>query len=523
MTQLPTHIQALLSPAAYPHPAPRVDLVQTHISYVFLAGDFVYKVKKPVDLGFLDFTTLEKRRFYCQEEVLLNRRLCPGTYLDVVPIAYVAGEVCVDAAGPVVDYAVKMRRLPEDRMMERLLRRGAVDSEMLRGLAAKIADFHAAAETNEHIRSFGGLDTIMGNWRENFEQTEPFVGRTVSRRQYRDIEAYVEGFAEREAALLRRRVEEGRIRDCHGDLRAEAVCFQDGICIFDCIEFNERFRYSDTAADLAFLAMDLDFRRRRALSDELVGLYLGMSGDVTLPLVLDFYKCYRAYVRGKVDGFQLDEPEVPAEQKAAAQRRARRYFRLAHRYARPGVGRALVMMVGVTGTGKSYLANALAGRLGAALISSDATRKLLAGIAPTERREEPIDSGLYSPEATDRTYAAMLEQARPFLADDKPVILDATYHSRRRREGAVALARSLGARLLAVECVADEGLVRQRLGERRDQPWTTSDGRLEVYEAQRSRYEPPTELGELLRVDASRPLGEQLDEVEARLTAGSDW
>jgi aminoglycoside phosphotransferase family enzyme/predicted kinase len=519
MTQLPAHIEALLSPAAYPHPVGRVELVQTHISYVFLAGDFVYKVKKPVDLGFLDFTTLEKRRFYCHEELRLNRRLCPGTYLDVVPIGSAGGGVCVEAAGPAVDYAVKMKRLPEDCMMERLLRRRAVDPEMLRALAAKIAEFHAAAETNERISSIGGLETVVGNWRENFEQTEPFIGRTVSRRQFRDIEAYVEGFVEKETELFRRRVEEGRVRDCHGDLRVEAVCFPDGICIFDCIEFNERFRYSDVAADLAFLAMDLDFRGQQALSDELVGLYLGMSGDTTLPLVLNFYKCYRAYVRGKVDGFQLDEPEVPPEQRAAAQRRARRYFRLAHRYARPGVGRALVTMVGVTGTGKSYLANALAGRLGAAIISSDATRKTLAGIAPTERREEPIDSGLYSPEVTERTYAAMLERARPFLAGDKPVILDATYHGRRYREEAAALARSLGARFLAVECVVSESLVRERLAERRDEPRTISDGRWEVYEKQRSRYEPPSELGEadLLRLDTSRPLGEQLDRVQETL------
>ena len=187
MSSLPPHIAALLSPEAYPHKVERVDLVQTHISYVFLAGDFVYKVKKPVDLGFLDFTTLEKRRHFCQEEVRLNRRLCPGIYLDVVPVAYVEGNVAVDAAGTVVDYAVKMKRLPEERMMGHLLEKDAVTPEMVRGLARRLAEFHASAETGPDIEAFGGLETIAGNWRENFDQTEPYVGRTITARQFQEI------------------------------------------------------------------------------------------------------------------------------------------------------------------------------------------------------------------------------------------------------------------------------------------------------------------------------------------------
>jgi aminoglycoside phosphotransferase family enzyme len=306
----------------------RIDLVQTHISYVFLAGDFVYKLKKPVDLGFLDFTTLEKRRHFCQEEVRLNRRLCPGTYLGVASIAYVEGAVDVDAAGTVVDYAVKMKRLPEERMMGRLLEEDAVTPEMLRALTRRLAEFHASAETGPEIEPFGGLETIGGNWRENFEQTEPYVGRTVTARRFQETRAYVEAFLEQERALLESRVREGRVRDCHGDLRAEAVCFSDGICIFDCIEFNQRFRYSDVASDLGFLAMDLDYRGRPAMSDELVGLYLGMSGDSTLPLVLDFTSATGPTCGSKVEGFLL-APEVAAARKRPPEARARAFFRLA--------------------------------------------------------------------------------------------------------------------------------------------------------------------------------------------------
>jgi len=518
MSSLPPHIAALLSAEAYPHKVGRVDLIQTHISYVFLAGDFVYKVKKPVDLGFLDFTTLEKRRHFCQEEVRLNRRLCPGIYLDVVPIAYVEGNVAVDAAGTVVDYAVKMKRLPEERMMGHLLEKDAVTAEMVRALARRLAEFHASAETGPDIEAFGSLETIAGNWRENFEQTEPYVGFTITARQFQEIREYVEGFLVREAPLLQQRVAQGRVRDCHGDLRAEAVCFQDGICIFDCIEFNQRFRYSDVVADLAFLAMDLDFRGRPAMSDELVGLYLEMSGDSTLPLVLGFYKCYRAYVRGKVEGFLLAEPEVPATQMTAARGRARAYFRLAHSYARRRTPCTLINMAGLSGTGKSFLANALAGRLGAVVISSDVVRKRLAGVEPTERHIEPWERGIYAPELTERTYEAMLEEAEPHLGYGRPVILDATFLLRRHREAARDLARRRGVRYLAVECLAEESVARERLARRTEDPWTASDGRWEIFAVQRERFEPLTEVPrrKLLRVDTARPLGEQLDIIASR-------
>ena len=260
----------------------------------------------------------------------LNRRLCPGIYLDVVPVAYVEGKVAVDAAGTVVDYAVKMKRLPEERMMGHLLEKEAITPKMVRGLARRLAEFHASAETGARIEAFGSLETIAGNWRANIDQTETYVGRTITVRQLGKCGSTWKASSSRRGPCCSSGWREGRVRDCHGDLRAEAVCFQDGICIFDCIEFNERFRYSDVAADLAFLAMDLDFRDRPAMSDELVGVYLEVSGDRTLPLVLDFYKCYRAYVEDEPLGFLLDALEVQAAQKAAARGRARAYFRLAH-------------------------------------------------------------------------------------------------------------------------------------------------------------------------------------------------
>jgi len=517
---LPPHIEALLSPDAYPHPVDRVELRQTHISYVFLAGDFVYKIKKPLDLGFLDFSTLERRRHFCEEEVRLNRRLCEGTYVGVVPVSYVESDVKIGVKGQVVEYAVKMRRLPEAGMMSLLLERVEVTQQHLATLARTLADFHAASERSDEIDRYGGLETALVNWRENFEQTEPAIGRTITQGQFDDVRAFIENVAEGDAGVFELRVREGRARDCHGDLRSDAVCFQgDGVCIFDCIEFNERFRYSDVAADIAFLAMDLEYRGRRDLSDELLGLYLGATLDSTLPLVLPFYKCYRAYVRGKVEGFQLDQPEVGEAQKRHATEAARGYFELAHSYATQPAPHALIITIGVSGSGKSYLGNALAARLGAVVLSSDAVRKRLLGVDSTERHYVPFETDIYSPEVTERTYRALLEEARPWLARGKPVVLDASYLQRVYREAALRLAQDAYVRFLAVECEADEATVWERLSERRGDQRVVSDGRWEIYRAQQERREPVDELpvGTHMVVETARPLRVQIEAVLAHL------
>jgi hypothetical protein len=387
---------------------------------------------------------------------------------------------------------------------------------MVAELAGRIAHFHRTSERNERIDAFGGIDIVRGNWAENFQQTEPYIGRTITHNQLEEVRAFAENALNEDDDLFARRVEEGRIRDCHGDMRADAICFTGGeVCIFDCIEFNERFRYSDVASDIAFLAMDLEFRGRQDLSDELMSRYLGETLDSTLPLLLPFYKCYRAYVRGKVDGFQLDQPEISEEQKRQVTAGARRYFELAHAYATTSASRTLVITVGVTGSGKSFFANALASRIGAFVTSSDVTRKLLAGVPPTERHAEPADAGIYDPAMTERTYSALLDEARPWLERGKAVVLDATYLSREHRLSALRLAREAGARFLAVECEADEALVWQRLSQRSGEERAVSDGRWEIYQAQQEQREPVDELpfGSHAALDAGRPLREQVDAV----------
>lgn len=337
MPELSALLQALSTPKAYPHNPPAVKLVQTQISVVFLAGDYVYKVKKPVNFGFLDFTTLEKRRYYCQQEVALNSRLCSDTYLGVVAITQDRGRFSVEGRGKEVEWAVKMRALPSELMMDKLLERDAVTPEMVERIAARLAAFHVIAAIGEQLAAIGGLEMVNRNVQENFDQVKSYVKRTISPQRFQNIEGYAYSFMKENAALFAGRVGEGRIRDCHGDLHAAHICFRDDICIFDCIEFNERFRYIDVASEVAFLAMDLDFHGRPDLSRHFVEAYVKVSGDEELLELLDFYKCYRAYVRGKVEGFKLDDPNISTEEKTRTLGVAQRYFELAESYTSKGV------------------------------------------------------------------------------------------------------------------------------------------------------------------------------------------
>jgi aminoglycoside phosphotransferase family enzyme len=324
--------QALLNPRAYPHNPRKIELVQTQMSFIFLTGDYVYKVKKPVDLGYLDYTTLEKRHFFCQQELELNRRLCSDAYLAVVPIVEEKDGLRIEGQGKAIEYAVKMKQLPQDRMMDVLLPQGQVTQEMVARVAERLVVFHQKAETSQKIGAFGKLDIVRQNTDENFAQTEKYIGISIAPAEYSHIESYTDDFMQGNASLFDKRVKEGRVRDCHGDLHAAHICFIDGICIYDCIEFNDRFRYSDVASEIAFLAMDLDRYQRPELSKHLVNTYVELSRDEELLRLLNFYKCYRAYVRGKVESFKLDDPYIPEEGKAKVSSVARSYFELAESY-----------------------------------------------------------------------------------------------------------------------------------------------------------------------------------------------
>ena len=325
-------VRALLESRSYPHKPQKVELVQTQMSFIFLTGEYVYKIKKPVNLGYLDYTTLEKRYYFCHQELELNRRLCPGAYLAVVPIIEEDSQLRIEGRGKAIEYAVKMKQLPQERMMDVLLPLGSVTVEMVTNVAEKLVSFHRKAETNQKIAAFGRLDVIRQNTDENFAQTEKYIGTSITTEKHQYLKNNTNSFIDSNSGLFDKRVRDGKIRDCHGDLNAAHVCFTEDICIYDCIEFNDRFRYSDVASEIAFLAMDLDRYQQSDLSQHLVNTYVKLSNDEELLKLLNFYKCYRAYVRGKVESFKLGDRYIPEEEKIKLLTVARSYFQLAESY-----------------------------------------------------------------------------------------------------------------------------------------------------------------------------------------------
>jgi uncharacterized protein len=317
-------VQAMLTPEAYPEYSGKIELIQTHISFVFLTENSVYKVKKAVNFGFLDYSTLDKRYLFCKKELDLNRRLCPEIYLEVVPINK-SGIIKINGSGETIEYALKMKRLPQERIMTLLIKEGKIDRKTIDEIAIIVVSFHSKAQNNPEINEFGSLKIVMTNWAENFAQTI---------KDFQLIQTKIGAFMENKKVLFEARMTEKRIRDCHGDLHSGNIFVTDKICIFDAIEFNDRFRYSDVASDVAFLAMDLDYQNRKDLADYFIERYLAYSKDQQLLLLLGFYKCYRAYVRGKVASFRLDDPTIGAKEKASAITEAQSYFKLAAKYAK---------------------------------------------------------------------------------------------------------------------------------------------------------------------------------------------
>lgn len=508
-------IDTMLDPAIYPEPTAQVQHLQTHISHIFLTDRYVYKVKKPVDFGFLDFTSLEKRHFYCLEELRLNRRLSPDIYLDLVLLRDDgAGGVCFSGDGTVVEYAVRMLRMPEERMMSRMLESGGVTTEHIDAIARKVAVFHAEAARGNGIELFGSIEAIRDNWLENLRQTEAYLGRTLSRRDHRLIADWALQFLAEHEACFHQRIYEGYIRECDGDLHSENICLDGQVHIFDCIEFNEKFRYSDTAADVAFLAMDLENHGRRDLAERFVEQYVRVSGDADLVQVLPLYLANRAFIRGKVESFRLDDPLITASDKAAAGARAQRFFRLARGYALRGqLGRALFITCGPTGCGKSTLAAELAFQLGLLHLSSDHERKRLAGVEPTER-----NSTIYSQAWNQATYDRLFELSRSALEAGVPVIVDATFRTAQERRRFLQMASDSGAASVLLGLTCPSELARQRLEKREKQGNGVSDGTWQVYRQQMAVFEEPApEETALISLDTTHTAIELVDQIFEKL------
>ena len=492
---------------SYPHKPESVEHIQTHISHVFIASPYVFKFKKSVDFGFLDYSTLEKRREFCHREVELNRRLCEGVYLGVVSVTGGDGGYAFapenPEAGEPVEYAVKMEQLPERYFLHRIIEDGKLTDEHIDRVTDKLANFYLSQDPDQEIAKWGEIERIKVNTDENFEQTEAFVGDILDRITFEAIRDYTNGYFERHASLFKKRIEKNRIVDGHGDLHLDHIHITpEEVRIYDCIEFNDRFRYGDLAADLAFLAMDLDFIDRWEEERYFISRISRKLGDPDLLDIIDFYKCYRAYVKGKVKSLQSTEEEVPREERESSAERARRYFRLSLRYALIGSEPIALIFMGGVGTGKSTLARHFERTLEINRFSSDRIRKELAGLplekrTPASKREE-----LYSADMSAKTYGTLAEKAVEVLGKGESVILDATFSNARGRREIRERFEDRGYRYLFIESTAPEAIVKKRLEKRSQREGVVSDARLEDYDMLRKRYQPPEEIEDSALISA---------------------
>jgi aminoglycoside phosphotransferase family enzyme/predicted kinase len=488
-------LKFLLDPGSYPHHPEGVHMLQTHSSWVFLAGEFVYKVKKPVNFGFLDFSTLERRKHFCMREVELNRRLCSDVYLGVVPISCKDGHIVFGPGDEIAEYAVQMRKLPDHFFMLRLMERGEVGTAEIVRIVTTLSKFYKAQRPGAEIAAWGRIAKLKISTDENFRQTVDFIGQTISRPAFEGIRSFTGAFYRTQAPLFADRVIKRRILDCHGDLHMDHIHIgPEHLAIYDCIEFNDRFRHIDVASDVAFLAMDLDFHRRSDLSRYFTAEMAVALDDPEMLGLMDFYKCYRAYVRGKVESIQQSAAGVPDLERRKSRVRARRYFRLALQYAVAGSRPMVIAVMGRVASGKSTLARSLSEELGWKFFSSDRIRKELAGVSLYIRGDEIERGRLYSESMSNKTYEALRRHATEQLEQHRGVILDATFSSPHRRQGLRRAIEGMGADYCFIESLAGVATIRQRLAARAKSSHEISDARLEDFEALDRGYEAPVEL-----------------------------
>lgn len=499
----------LKNPKFYGSDITLVQLLQTHISYVALTGKYAYKVKKPVNFGFLDFSSLNKRKYYCKKELRLNRRLCPEIYIGVLPITEKNGKFELNGDGTIVEYAIKMKEFPQEDIMTNMLKQNKITEEIIANITAILIDFYNAQKPSNDIKKYGDLSVVKQNIDENFNQTKPMINITVPKNTYYFIKDAATKFFKQKKEVFLNRIKDNKIFDCHGDLHSGNIVVSDeNIYIFDCIEFNDRFRFCDVASDIGFLAMDLDYLNFPYLSSYLIDQYVKKSTDVKIFSVLNFYKSYRAFVRGKVYGFQLMDPYIDTEKKRNVIESAKKYFDLSRYYTRlfsldllkkkP----LLFLVSGLSGTGKSTIARKIAVDYHAVQINTDVVRKETAGIDLFEQHHDQIDTGLYDPKKIDDTYKKVMNQAEKVLKKGENVVLDATFQKIKYRAMAHHIAVKNHSTVITLQCVCPDDIIKKRL-ENRLKKKSISDGRWEIYLAQKTTFEPYASDEKCLTIDTS--------------------
>jgi aminoglycoside phosphotransferase family enzyme/predicted kinase len=485
-------IQALLRSLQERHPLGTVSLIETHISFVLLAGPQAYKIKKAVNLGFLDFTTLARRHFYCEEELRLNRRLAPALYLDVQPITGTPEQPALNGAGPAIEWVLCMRAFAQDDLWDRLAGRGALHASQIDELVEAVATFHEHAAVADASNPRGQAAQVRAPVRETLRALRPLTTARTDR-AWLDVLAHWEADAFGTLRqVFKERLQDGQVRECHGDLHLGNVTLVDGrTTLFDCLEFDPALRWTDVMSDVGFMAMDLHAHRLPRLSHRFVNAYVERSGDHGGLRVLRYHSVYRALVRAKIAALRKAQLEDVGHAPARidSQTAPRDYLDVALACSRDDPP-ALMLTHGCSGSGKTLATQGLLERCGAIRIRADVERKRLFGLPPLARSDSALKSGLYSAAATEATHARLREAAERVLASGYKVILDATFLAHAHREQARALAARLGVRFVIIDFLASADTLRQRVQQRALRRDDSSEADLVVLENQLASAEP---------------------------------
>jgi len=493
-----------------------VKIIETHISYVFLTGNFAYKIKKPVNYGFLDFSTLEKRQFYCKKELKLNKRLCPEMYIEILPITKINNKIDLNGVGKVIEYTLKMKEFPQELIMNNLLKKEKINKNDIKKINKILINFYKSTKTTDEINIYGKIENIKKNIIENFDQTKPFIDKSISKDKYDYIKSVVNLFFKKREYVFDNRILNKHIHDCHGDLHTgNIIISKNDINIFDCIEFNKRFRYCDTASDIGFLSMDLDYQNHPYISSFLIKDYIKKSNDRNILQILNFYKSYRAYVRGKVISFNFNN--INKKEYNVFLNKAIKYFDLSKYYTslieielkrkKP----LLIIVCGLTGTGKSTLSMKLSIDYNAKVINTDVIRKKSSKINIYEKHHNEINTGLYSYKKILDTYKKVIEHARQFLKNNENVIIDATFQKNEYREMVDEIAKEFSIKPFFIQCTAPDYIIKNWLKDRQ-KTRTVSDGRWDIYIYQKKIFESFLLKNNHLIIDMSKDSFEERKE-----------
>lgn len=499
-------IEQMSQAGFYPHEVVEpIELIQTHVSYVFLTGDYAYKVKKPVNFGFLDYSTLAARSHFCHQELEMNKRGAPELYLEVLPVTQTGEKFSLGGTGEAVEYVLKMRQFPQSALLSEMFDNGTLTESHMEELGRVVAKYHEQSQSSDRIRTFGEVAQVRQAIDENYQQTKNYIGTAQTQAQYAETKKYTDNFFTGRSQLFKSRIEKNKIRECHGDLHLRNIClWNDKILLFDCIEFNEPFRFVDVMYDVAFTVMDLQARQRPDFGNAFLNTYAEQTGDWEGLQVLPLYLSRQAYVRAKVTSFLLDDPGIPEAAKVEAATTASGYYKLAWEYTKPRKGK-LILMSGLSGAGKSTTARLLARKLDAIHLRSDAVRKHLGKIPLSERGSEE----LYSPEMTQKTYDRLLQLGVMLAHQGFTVILDAKYDRAALRANAIDLADFQQLPLQIMHCIAPIEVLRDRLSARTGD---IADATADLLESQIANSEAFTTMEQpyVQTLDTTKPIEPQL-------------